>query len=237
MNRNIDRTLALLAGAGAGASLLYLFDPDRGAQRRAVLRDRTKSAVRSSGCALGKAGRDFGNRMRGVMASAKSAGRHDHPSDHQLVERVRSRMGRFVSHPRAIEVRAEGGTVHLLGPILADEREGMLEAVRSLKGVHAIVDHLEPHRPEERIPALQGGVQPGGAPAELAQYNWAPAPRFMVGTLASALLSYGLRRRGGIGIPMALVGAGLLARSVMNAPLRSAVQRPGRNPANRMIPA
>jgi hypothetical protein len=36
----MKRGLALMSAAGAGAGLMYLFDPDRGKRRRALLRNK-----------------------------------------------------------------------------------------------------------------------------------------------------------------------------------------------------
>ena len=48
-------TLGLLAGAGIGAGLMYLFDPYEGAHRRQQLADRAAGAMESTGDALGSA--------------------------------------------------------------------------------------------------------------------------------------------------------------------------------------
>jgi hypothetical protein len=224
-NRPGNPGLMLLVGAGAGAALSYFLDPDRGNRRRALVRDRVVSTLHDTGETLRKVQRDSRNRARGLAAKAETLVHRDHPTDRQLAERVRSKMGRFVSHPRAIDVTARQGTVELYGPILAEEKDDLLSAIRSVPGVHEVVDHLEAHEAEEGVPALQGGTRPPGAPFELAQANWSPAPRFLVGTLGSALLAYGLWARGRAGLSTALFGGGLLARSIANAPLRSAVGR------------
>ena len=79
--------------------------------------------------------------------------RYPETSDDKLVERVRSKMGRYVSHPRAIEVMAQDGCVCLRGPILTHEAKGLLNAVRSVRGVRELDIQLEPHNTAETIPA------------------------------------------------------------------------------------
>jgi hypothetical protein len=219
MNPSGSPKRLLLLGVGAGAVLSYFLDPDRGSRRRALARDRMVAMLHDTQEALGKVGRDSRNRARGLSAMVDSLRHRESPPDPQLVERVRSRMGRFVSHPRAIEVTAQDGIVHLQGPILREEKDRLVTAVHAVPGVREVVDRLEAHDAAEGVPALQGGKEPGGAPFELAQDHWAPAPRFLVGTLASALMAYGLRKRGRGGISTALLGSGLLARSLLNAPV------------------
>jgi hypothetical protein len=68
----MDRTLAMLAGAGIGVGLMYLLDPQNGAKRRSMIRDRTVSTIHKTGDAVGKAGRDLRNRTRGIAERAMS---------------------------------------------------------------------------------------------------------------------------------------------------------------------
>src|SRR5437763_1294527 len=117
----MNRATALLAGAGLGAGLMYFLDPDRGRSRRAWMRDKAVHAAHEAQDAACVVGRDLRQRSQGLMAEAQSRLREDHVSDDVLVERVRSQMGRVVSHPRAIEVMAHNGRVTLRGPILANE--------------------------------------------------------------------------------------------------------------------
>ena len=70
----------LLGGVVIGATLMYIFDPQNGRRRRALLSDQLTSKVnRLSGDAAAKA-RDLRNRAQGVIAEAGSAfgrnGRH-----------------------------------------------------------------------------------------------------------------------------------------------------------------
>ena len=114
--------------AAAGAAGMFLFDPQQGPRRRAMLRDQ---AVRRYGEAcefMDVASRDLRHRARGTAAAFRALTDRRPISDTQLVARVRSRLGRYSSHPRAIEVSAHGGTVVLSGPILAAERLASPEA-------------------------------------------------------------------------------------------------------------
>ena len=59
-------------GAGLGAGLMYLLDPDRGSRRRAIARDKITSAVNRTGQAIGEKSRDLRNRARGIAAETGS---------------------------------------------------------------------------------------------------------------------------------------------------------------------
>ncbi len=210
-----------LGGLGLGAGLMYLLDPDRGRRRRARVRDRISSRAGESESFLGKTSRDFANRTRGLVARTKSRvvpeGR---VADDVLAERVRSKMGRHVSHPGAIEVTAFGGRIVLEGDVLADEADDLVDAVASVRGVHEIENRLCVHRDPGGVPGLQGAARRSGEMAEFRQETWSPAARFAAGTTGGALVLLGLRRLGKLGAGATALGAGLVARSVANKPVR-----------------
>src|SRR4051812_25779341 len=105
-------------GLLTGAALMFLFDPVRGRARRAYARDQLISAGHEAGDAFDEAGRDLRYRSRGLLAELAARLRREQVSDEVLVERVRSKLGRFTSHPRAIEVTAEDRCVRLSGAVL-----------------------------------------------------------------------------------------------------------------------
>lgn len=65
--------IALLAGLGAGAALMYLLDPDRGNRRRALIRDKVVKVNRQTQEAVGGKLRDVSNRAKGMLHEARSA--------------------------------------------------------------------------------------------------------------------------------------------------------------------
>src|SRR5205823_10004365 len=99
-----------------------------------------------------------------------------------LVERVRAKMGRVVSHPRAIRVTARGGRVTLMGPILAGEVAPLLACASRIHGVHELENRLEVHTDAGDHPALQGGVPRPGSQSERAQEHWPPAVALTAGS-------------------------------------------------------
>jgi uncharacterized membrane protein len=135
--------------------------------------------------------------------------------DTTLVARVRSQMGRAVTHPHAIEVTAHQGYVTLRGPILAREVPRLLQRVQSVRGVRAVDNQLDVHQQADNIPGLQGeGTPRQGEMPELWQTNWTPAVRVLMSAAGGAMLLYGLRQQPALG---------LLARAVTNMEMRRLV--------------
>src|SRR5687768_38025 len=134
----MNKGLSFGAGLGIGTTMMYLLDPDRGKRRRALLRDKVVLAQRKTGECMEVTARDVSNRARGIATSIQSKFTPHEVDDAVLVDRVRSKLGRLVSHPGAIEVAAYDGNVALSGPILEDEVAGLLSCVKSIQGVNEV---------------------------------------------------------------------------------------------------
>ena len=135
--------LTLLGGVGLGAGLMYLLDPDGGRRRRAVARDKTVHGLKVSGKAVRKTSADMGNRTRGLVAKAGSRLRKDDTEDQILSARVRSKLGRCLSRPSAVQVDVEDGRIILSGQVSASELDALLSRVQKIKGVHEVESRLE----------------------------------------------------------------------------------------------
>jgi hypothetical protein len=210
---------ALLAGAGIGAGLTYFLDPGRGARRRARVRDRMTHAAVVTRRAIGTTSRDARHRVYGTAATLRTVLRRDPADDVVIVERVRAALGRLVSHPHAIGVMASEGVVRLQGSILKHEAERLVHAVRRIRGVRDVIDHLDPHEQAGHVPSLQGGRAPSGDRVDVLQEHWAPITRAIVGTGGAALAAAGITRRDLSGTVAALIGVGLVARATANLPV------------------
>lgn len=179
---------SLLSGIAIGAALAMAFDPDSGRRRRALIRDKVVRGTGRTGEVLDARLRDMGSRARDLAAAARRQFLHDEADDERLRERVRSKIGRVCSHPRAVDVYVHDGEVTLIGPVLADEVRALLAAAASVRGVHSVLNELEPHETAEGIPSLQGtGRRLEFVPAGP---GWAPGARTIVG--AAALAAGGL---------------------------------------------
>lgn len=223
--------LAVLGGAGAGAALMYFLDPTGGRRRRALLHNQTER-VRSEGREFArKARKDAANRAQGLAYEARSGAHADQVPDNILEERVRSAMGRLVSHPGAIHVSANEGVVTLSGDILDDEARGLLSRLRHMPAVRGIQNRLEHHKHPGRVSSLQGS---GKLQIRSQQQTeaWKPAGRLIATAAGSGLTLLGLTWKGVPRVIATAAGAGLLVRGLTNRPFRHAL---GATPERRVI--
>jgi uncharacterized membrane protein len=132
---------------------------------------------------------------------------------------VRSKIGRIVSHPRAIEVAVHDGRVTLSRPVLAREVDHLLEQVTTVRGVTGVENRLEIHPQAGAVAGLQGGRGRPGERSALAQASWSPTTRLLAGAVGGALFAYGLTERFPIACVLGTVGLGLMARAATNLEL------------------
>lgn len=202
--------LSLLSGATLGAAVMYFLDPERGARRRSLARDKALSVMTDSESAVQPAGRDLANRARGLWYGVRGKFNGNGVSDQVLKERVRAEMGRWTSHPGAINVDVYEGEVSLRGPILEHQLDGLLKAVERVPGVHTIDNRLVEHKTAEGVPALQGG----DVPPALRPDPWPPSTRLLAGTAGGALMGVGLKRSGVLGNLLSMLGFAALVRAI-----------------------
>ena len=212
----MNKGLTFGAGLGLGTGLMFLLDPDRGRRRRALLRDKGVWAARKTGECWEATTRDLSNRTHGIVSELKSHLSSAQIDDDVLVQRVRAKLGRAVSHPSAIQVTAQNGTVTLAGPVLASEMSGLLSTVGGLRGVNDVVNNLEAHESAENHPALQGGRERQGDRFEFMQENWSPAARLVAGAAGATLAAYAGVRRDALGAGLGAAGLLLLTRGITN---------------------
>lgn len=232
MDRILDRTLTAAGGAGLGAGMLYILDKGSGGRRRARLRDKAVHAVKQAGDIVGMVVSDVAGRSHGIRPALRHALAKERVDDRVLAERVRAKLGRYVSHPRSIGVSARDGKVTLTGPIIAREAPALLAHIRHVPGVRQVEDSLTPHEKTAGVPGLQGGSRRSGERGahkdergahkgerfELMQAAWTPAVRFAAAASAIGLIAEA--RRGGFrGWISAAAGAGLMARAWFNEPI------------------
>ncbi len=205
----------MLTGLGVGAGLMYFLDPEGGRRRRALARDQIVHAAKRTSVLAGATSRDMAHRAYGTFAKLSGKLRRAGVDNEVLVERVRARLGRVVSHPRAIDVVADNGIVTLRGQVLQDELSGLLAAVGHVAGVRRVVNELEEHNEPGRVPSLQGGSPRLERRREILQH-W-PARAWMTRSRGLALAGYGLCRRTLPGAVFAAAGVGLLARAARHS--------------------
>lgn len=225
MNRNTTITQSeitwALGGIAFGALAMYLSDPDRGRRRRALATDKIRSAVTKTSDAIDVASRDLGHRVEGLRAQASRVLSREggtSTEDRVLTARVRQKIGRAVRYSHAIDVVAHQGHVVLAGPVLADEKQQLLDTVRGVHGVNEIDDQLELHESADTISSLQGSRV---SRMSAGQGNWTPALRALAVIGGSALGWYGMTRRTQASALLTTGGLALIASGVAGRALTS----------------
>jgi hypothetical protein len=228
----LDRMKTPLSLASASAGLMYLFDPAFGRRRRALLRDKLTHAGKQFRKGADVTLRDVGHRLYGAACELRAKLRGRDASDEVVVDRVRSKLGRYVSHPSSIEVHVCDGCVALSGPILAAEVPRLVRALKAVDGVRGIKNMLEVHSTCENVSALQGGHRRTGEPLGWMQCNWSPSARALAGATGALLMVNCLAKRSPSAIALGTAGSLLFLRAVTNHPILGALHGGARGAIN-----
>lgn len=89
-------------GAGLGAGLMYLLDPEDGGHRRALARRKAMHALRKGSKAARRTSRDLGKRARSLAADAGSKLRRG-AVDKRVLSKMGLVAGRLLSNVRAVK--------------------------------------------------------------------------------------------------------------------------------------
>jgi osmotically-inducible protein OsmY len=187
-----------LASFGLGAAVMYLADPERGARRRARLRDAAVHSSHTAKTAAAATSRDVENRLIGLAAKARSfVEDKPAPSDDVLTARVRSRIGRLAAHPRAIEVKAASGRVTLSGEVSESELQQLLHGVRGVDGVTEVDNHLKTQADAGATPALPDPAPVNAGRCARAWDQMTPASRLLLAAtgLGTIVIAAGIASR------------------------------------------
>jgi hypothetical protein len=188
-------TRSSLLGAGIGATSMFLFDPARGALRRALIRDRVVRVRHKTADAAGATWRDVGNRLVGLQSRARALFNNGSVDDATLTARIRSALGRVTAHQRAISVVARNGCVTLCGDALASEVASIVSAVGRVPGVFGVETDLRTHTRTDRIPMLQGGSRRPGQWRTWLSSSWSTAAAVMTTGAACLIAGAAIARR------------------------------------------
>jgi hypothetical protein len=212
----MNKVVITLTGAALGAGIMFLFDPGRGRRRRARLGEAATHVSHRTQTIARLTARDVRHRLTG--AAARALDRlvvEPAPDDDVLVERVRARLGRLVSHPGAIEVVASAGTVTLKGPVFDAEVDQLLRGVAAVAGVTAVEHKLKPHGDAVHVSALQGrGPHTAQGPAAN-WLRWTPTSRLAAGVAGVALLALSMPKRPLRGAAATVWGVELIAGALL----------------------
>ncbi|MBA3330866.1 MAG: BON domain-containing protein [Actinobacteria bacterium] len=136
----------VLSGA-VSAALAYFFDPQSGARRRNVTRDRVLAFFRRRGREAARAGRTVTAEAYGV--SQKVQHLREEPKnldDATLAQKVQSEIFRDASAPKgAVDVNVQEGVVQLRGEVETQELiDELVAKARKVQGVREVENLLHP---------------------------------------------------------------------------------------------
>ena len=212
----------LLTTVGLGAGLMYFLDPQHGTRRRTMVVDKANRFVNNLDTSIDTAVQDARNRARGVLSEMTARLSDQGPApDWILEERVRSNLGRTGHSNRTLDIRAEGGRIHLGGTVLRGTEDAIVRAALRTRGVHGVENNLRIVDTPQDIPALQEASFQQAGLMEQTQRNWSPATRLLSGVGGSLLTLYGLTRKGVAKPVLSTAGLVLTARGVTNLDTRS----------------
>jgi osmotically-inducible protein OsmY len=136
-----------------GAALVYFFDPQQGARRRAMARDRVLAFFRKRGRKAARLGRKASSDAYGLKQ--RLAHRQEAPKDFDdqtLKAKVESEVFRPADAPKGdVDVNVENGVVYLRGQVEQQLIEDLDQRVRSVQGVRAVENLL--HVPGTEAPS------------------------------------------------------------------------------------
>jgi uncharacterized membrane protein len=218
----------ILGGIAGATAAAYFLDCQHGSERRARFArnaERLASAA-VDGVSLGF--RDTGHRLVGKARHVWLTARRDQVDDRILAERIRSRMGRILTHPHKVQVVCDKGVVTLWGEAPQDEVLDLTQAVAAIAGVKEVLDHLEVH--ESPIPPAREEDALVKARHAI-RLNWSPWQRLLASVAGAAISAYGWRRKDKLGTALSLIGSGLATQAWMkqnvNSLLAFSEQYPG----------
>jgi len=142
------RFLPTIVGAGAGAAMAFLLDPQSGRRRRALAVDRTAATARRTARMVTRAGRGAAAEIEGktqAVRHAVSGTSRPVANEETLADRVRSELFRDASVPKgSININVERECVVVLRgqvpePAMVDDLERRTRAIPGVRDVENLL--------------------------------------------------------------------------------------------------
>ena len=206
----------IAGGAVAGAAAVYFLDKKRGKGRRQNFLRGADRMGREIAEAARKAAIDTEHRLSGMIKHAWFSLVSEAPEDEILAEQIRARLGRLVSRPHDIHVLVDHGRVALWGSAPEIEAADLVHAVRGMRGVTEVDNHLE-----LREPAGDQSTNLYQRAKKETSLNLSPSARLLIGTAGATAAMVGVRRKDPLGAALTVAGTGLIVHSVLNKNIHS----------------
>jgi osmotically-inducible protein OsmY len=154
------RSASLVIGAAAGAAAAWFLDPNDGARRRNVVRDKAFKYVRRGGAEAERRARYAAGQAKGVVHEVTPGGDKGRPAerlnDPALASKVETEIFRAADAPKGdVSVNVEDGVVYLRGEVsdpdmirrLAEEA-AKVDGVRGVENLLHVPGTPAPTKPE-----------------------------------------------------------------------------------------
>lgn len=143
-------------GGALFAALVYFFDPNNGARRRNMLRDRTLAFFRRGGRRAARAGRGVAAEAYGTAQKVRHL--REQPKDYDdvtLSRKVETELFREADAPKGrVDVNVQNGVVQLRGEVLSAQMiDDLVTRARAVQGVRDVENLL--HLPGTPAPMHQ----------------------------------------------------------------------------------
>lgn len=150
----MKKVWGILTGIAAGVGAMFFLDPRSGRRRRIHLRDKLLQAKRLTRRQAVAAVSDIGHRLRGAALNTRKALRlsHEEIPDAVLLGRIRTKLGRLVSHPHSVHTTVYNGVVRFDGSLPRSEMGTLLREVQGIPGVKGIQNDLTAYEESEMHP-------------------------------------------------------------------------------------
>jgi osmotically-inducible protein OsmY len=147
----IRKALWTASAGAAGATVAWLFDPDRGRARRNRMKDQAAAALRRRQAEAEREARYLEGRAEGAAVKARGGGRPRPEDDVDVTHAVRQAFSAAGVPTDDVTVEAVDGVVTLRGQVASeDDKRRAEEAAGSAAGVREVQSWL--HLPGEPAP-------------------------------------------------------------------------------------
>jgi hypothetical protein len=158
---------------------------------------------------------DLENRTHGLIDRTRMMFDRDRDApDAVTAARVRSKLGRMVSHPRAISVIAHDGRVELSGAVLASEADHLLAEVASVRGVAGVENRFQVYEHPGDHPALRQPTRRARHESQRTQVAWSPTKRLLASAAIAVPTLRAVFRGGPRGLALGALGFALALKEL-----------------------
>lgn len=139
----MSNLMKLAIAFGAGALVMYMFDPVTGRRRRALAHDRALGESLDAAQFTQARAQRVADRIRGAAVEAQARTSTDPVDDERLYARIQSKLGHLVERPADVQVEVLDSCAMLSGRVKASELPGLIAGISAIPGVEDVQSRLK----------------------------------------------------------------------------------------------